>query len=46
MKTILYLTIMVLIFITIYQAIQIKKLRKQTIEAFKKLCEKVFSEDD
>ena len=33
-----------LIVAIIYQSIQIKRLKKQTIETFKKLCEKVFED--
>ncbi len=35
-----------LILALIYQSIQIKRLRKQTIEAFKKLCERIFKEGE
>ena len=42
MKTTLFLIAGILVTITIYQSIQIKKLKKQTIDAFKKLCEKIF----
>ena len=40
--------IYLLVIITIYQSMQIGRLKRQTIEAFKKLCEKVFErvEDD
>ena len=42
MKITLFLIAGILVTVIIYQSIQIKRLRKQTIDAFKKLCEKIF----
>lgn len=46
METFLILIVGVLIAVAIYQGIQIKKLRCQTIQAFLKVCEKAFKKGD
>ncbi len=42
METTLFLIVGILVAVAIYQGIQIKKLRRQTIQAFLKVCEKAF----
>ena len=46
METILILIVGILVAVAIYQGIQIKKLRRQTIQAFLKVCEKAFKKGD
>ena len=46
METILILIVLILVAVAIYQGIQIKKLRCQTIQAFLKVCEKAFKKGD
>lgn len=46
METFLILIVGVLIAVAIYQGIQIRKLRRQTIEAFLKVCERAFKKRD
>ncbi len=45
METLLILIVGILIAVAIYQGIQIKKLRKQTVEAFSRICLKMFKTD-
>ena len=45
METFLILIVGVLV-VAIYQGIQIKKLRRQTIQAFLKVCERAFKKGD
>lgn len=42
METTLFLIVGILTWAVIYQGLQIRKLRKQTIEAFLKVCERAF----
>lgn len=46
METVLILTVGVLVAVAVYQGIQIKKLRRQTIQAFLKVCERAFKKGD
>ena len=46
METFLILIVGVLIAVAIYQGIQIKKLSRQTIQAFLKVCERAFKKVD
>ena len=46
METFLILIVGILVAVAIYQGIQIKKLRCQTIQAFLKVCEKAFKKGD
>ena len=46
METFLILIVGVLVAVAIYQGIQIKKLRRQTIQAFLKVCERAFKKGD
>ena len=45
MEPMLLIINFILICVVIYQVLQIKKLRKQTIEAFSKICLKIFQSD-
>ena len=45
METTLLIINAVLIWCVIYQSLKIKKLRKQTIEAFRRICLKIFKEE-
>lgn len=46
METILFLIVGILVAVAIHQEIQIKKLRRQTIEAFLKVCERAFKKGE
>lgn len=46
METFLILIVGILVAVAIYQGIQIKKLRRQTIQAFLKVCERAFRKGD
>ena len=46
METFLILIVGVLIAVAIYQGIQIRKLRRQTIQALLKICERAFKKGD
>lgn len=46
METFLILIVGVLIAVAIYQGIQIRKLRRQTIQAFLKVCERAFKKGE
>lgn len=43
METALFFIIGILVWAVIYQGVQIKRLSKQTIEAFTKICLKIFN---
>lgn len=43
METALFFIIGILAWAVIYQGIEIKRLRKQTIEAFTRICLKIFN---
>lgn len=43
METALFLITGILTWAVIYQSIEIKRLRKQTIEAFSRICLKIFN---
>lgn len=45
MEILLFLIVSVLTVVVTYQGMQIKKLRKQTIQAFSKVCERAFKKD-
>ncbi len=46
METLLFLIVSILTVVVIYQGIQIRKLRRQTIQAFLKVCERAFKKGD
>lgn len=46
METTLLVINGILVWAVIYQGLQIKKLRKQTIEAFSRVCLKIFAVND
>lgn len=46
METLLFLIVSILTVFVIYQGIQIRKLRRQTIQAFLKVCERAFKKGD